>query len=185
MKVFGFISGVLVCLLLTAPGALRAQSNVPAQPPHRPQAPNGQNQVAGVAIGGPVGVLTDQQRASYVKALEAERGHLRELQMQVHAAQQDMLVTSLTETPFDEKVIREKAMAAAKIEAEMAVIRAKAFSKIEPPLTPEQIEKIKAGQPGPVRPLNSLNGQRFQGTQPHREAPANTNGDINGLPPKQ
>lgn len=180
-----FILGFFACTLTSA--SLRAdQTNTPAEPGQRahPLTPTGetakQPPIAGYAIGGPIGVLTDQQRASYEIALRAERGKMLELDAKLRAARQDLLNTSL-DSKFDEAVIRQKAMAAAKIEAELAVLRIKAFSQVQPPLTPEEIQKIKAGKPGPVRRFERPeSGNRF-----HGEAPAESNRDVNGLPPKQ
>ena len=164
---------------------LAQQTNAPEQSGHpdRPESPRGlaagQPSVEGIAIGGSVGVLTQQQLASYESAMNSQREKLAELRIQLQAAHRDLLVTSLDQK-FDENVIRQKALAAARIEAEMTVIRVKVFSQVKPPLTPEQIEKIKAGQPGPMRPLGR---QQFE-RPGRRESPAKTNGDINGLPPK-
>jgi Spy/CpxP family protein refolding chaperone len=172
---------IIFGITLAAPLALTAQeSNAPAhRPPQKGIQSANQQDIAGFALGGPVAVLTDQQRASYVAAMKNERPRLAELQAKALAARQDMLVTSVT-GKFDENVIREKAMAAARIEAEMAVIRAKVFSQVQPPLTPEQVERIKAGRPGQVHPM----GQQFE--RPAQHAPASgTNQDENGLPPKK
>ena len=161
------VSGIFVPLVLTAQ---------PSAPPAIAQGAS----VGGIALGGPVGVLTDPQRASYETALTNERGRMLELQAKLRAARQDFLVTSLDQK-FDENVLRQKAFVAARFEAEMAVIRAKAMSQVQPPLTPEQIEKIKAGQPGPVRPLGRQQIERPVQRQP----PTGTNQDVNGLPPKR
>ena len=48
---------------------------------------------------------------------------------------------------FKEDDLRAKLEAAAKLETELAIIRARALSSIEPPLSDEQIEKLKAPQP--------------------------------------
>lgn len=173
---------IIFSIALAAPFALNAQqANAQARrPPQKGIQSANQQDIAGVAIGGPVGVLTDQQRASYMAAMKNERPRLAELQAKVLAARQDMLVTSVT-GKFDENVIREKALVAARLEAEMAVIRAKVFSQVQPPLSPEQVEKIKAGQPGQMRPL-----QRQQLERPAQRAPSTgTNQDANGLPPKK
>jgi Spy/CpxP family protein refolding chaperone len=135
---------------------------------------------AGFALGGPVGALTEQQRASYQTALNNLRGQMAELQAKLRAARQDFLVASLDQK-FDENVLREKAFAAARVEAELAVLRAKAMSQVQPPLTPEQIQKIKAGQAGPVQPLRR---QQFERAPQHAPA-SGTNQDANGLPPKK
>jgi Spy/CpxP family protein refolding chaperone len=172
---------IIFAIALAAPFALNAQeANAPAQrPPQKGIQSTPPGGIAGFALGGPVGVLTDQQRASYLAAMKSEHARLAELQAKVLAARQDMLVASVS-GKFDETVIREKAMAAARIEAEMAVIRAKVFSQVQPPLTPEQVERIKAGQPGRVHPM----GKQFE--RPAQPAPsAGTNQDANGLPPKK
>ena len=135
----------------------------------------------GYALGGPVGVLTDQQRTSYEAAIARQRGRMMELQSQLRTARQDFVVASVDQK-FDENALRQKAMAAYRIEAEMAVLRAKAMSEVQPPLTPEQIEKIKAGQPGQVRPLRPR--QQLENAAP-RNPSVSTNADPNGLPPKK
>jgi len=170
---------IIFGIALAAPFALNAQeANAPAQRPPQ-KGIQSTPPIAGFALGGPVGVLTDQQRASYLAAMKSEHAKLAQLQAEVLAARQDMLVTSVT-GKFDENVIREKAMAAARLEAEMAVIRAKVFSQVQPPLTPEQVERIKAGKPGQVHPM----GKQFE--HPAQHAPlAGTNLDANGLPPKK
>jgi Spy/CpxP family protein refolding chaperone len=176
--------GIFACTLFSTTSILRAQTNnAPAQDPERPHkllAPTGlaasQPNIAGVAIGGPVGVLTDQQRASYETIMSAMRGRILELDSRLHAARQDLLNTSVG-TKFDEKLVREKALAAARIEAELTVLRIKAYSEVQPPLSPEQIAKVKAGEPGPMR--------RLQRRGLPGESPGTTNQDANGLPPKQ
>jgi len=172
MKFPQFISRLLV-LGIFVPLALAAQ---PGPAPAIAQGPS----IGGIALGGPVGVLTDQQRASYEAALNNERGRMLELQAGLRAARQDFVVTSVDQK-FDENLLRQKALAAARFEAEMAVLRAKAMSQVQPPLTPEQIEKIKTGQPGPVRPLGRQQFERPAQRQPL----AGTNQDVNGLPPKK
>lgn len=99
-------------------------------------------------------VLTEAQRNSYMEAMKANRDKLMELRMQVNSMQREIFEATLT-NKWDENLIREKAMAQARIEAEMTVLNAKAFSEIQPPLTTEQIEKLKAPPaPAPViRPM--------------------------------
>ncbi len=173
---------VFSILMATSLGLRAQQLNAPAprpQPQKTPASLSSQD-LAGIAIGGPVGVLTDQQRVSYVAVIKNEHARLAQLQAELAAARQDVLVTSVT-GKFDENLVRQKALVSARIEAEMAVIRAKAFSQVQPPLTPDQIEKIKAGQPGPMRPLNGQQGQR----QLQHAPTASTNQDATGLPPKK
>jgi Spy/CpxP family protein refolding chaperone len=119
-------------------------------------------------------VLTEEQRASMREAMAADREKIRELEQKIRDSRKELFELGLREK-FDEAAVREKAAAVAKLDAEMAVLRVKAISKIRPPLTAEQIEKIKNftgpetsdRQPGPPRRHHDI---------PH---------DENGLPLKE
>jgi Spy/CpxP family protein refolding chaperone len=89
------------------------------------------------------GILTEEQRASLREAMEGQREKMRELEEKTRTARQGLLTAGLTEK-FDEEAVRQKALNAAKFEAEITVLRARAFSKMRPPLSPEQIEKLKS-----------------------------------------
>src|SRR4051812_24039707 len=75
---------ILPGLLVLSPLTLKAQSNAPG-PLNRvrqQQAP-GVTQGAlgpGIALGGPVGIMTEQQRASYETAFNSERAQINNLQ---------------------------------------------------------------------------------------------------------
>ena len=181
MRATRFIPCLILCILFAASASLKAQqTNAPARPIAHSQGANGGQGVAGFAIGGPVGVLNDQQRASYESIMNGQRGRLAELQSRLRAARQDLVATSVDQK-FDENVIRQKALMVARIDAEMMVLRVRVFSQVQPPLTPEQIEKIKAGEPGAIHPV----GQSQLERAPHRQTPAGTNANDNGLPPKK
>lgn len=177
--VFRVLTPVLLLAMPLGVAAQQAESASPA----RPQRPGGNPQLGaqGFALGGPVGVLTDEQRASYMAAMNRQRARMIELQAQLRVAQENFVAASV-EQKFDENAMREKAMAAYRIDAEIAVLKAKAMSEVQPPLTAEQIEKIKTGQAGPMRPLRPR--QQLQNPSAHAPA-ANTNQDVNGLPPKK
>jgi Spy/CpxP family protein refolding chaperone len=87
-------------------------------------------------------VLTDDQRASIREAMVAEREKIRELEGKIRESRKELFELGLREK-FDEAAVREKANEAAKLDAEMTILRVKAISKIHPALTAEQIEKIK------------------------------------------
>jgi len=172
----------LLALIIVDPFTLKAQTNAsqstrPAGPPGIMRGAGG----AGFGLGGAVNVLTDQQRASFESIVGNERDRMRELQTKFRAAQQDFLAASLTQK-FDENVLRQKALAMSQFEAELTVLRAKALSQVQPPLTVEQIAKIKGGQAGRAQPL-----RRQQLERPAQHAPTGTgtNHDANGLPPKK
>ena len=174
---------IVLGILVAGSSALRAQptdaSGFRAQAQNKPTAPS--QELTGISIGGPVGVLTDQQRESYLALMKSEHGQLAELQSQLAAARHDVVVASVTGR-FDETLVRQKALVAARLEAEMAVIRAKVFSQVQPPLTPEQIEAVIKNRPGPIHPLGR---QQLERPVPHAPAATGTNQDANGLPPKK
>lgn len=119
-------------------------------------------------------ILTDEQRESLRAALEGQREQLRELEGKIREARRDLMKASLT-GKFDEDAVRAQALAAAKLEAELTVLRAKAFAQMKPALSPEQLEQLKA------RPPFGDNPQGRE-SRPGRRAPDNR--DANDLPPK-
>jgi Spy/CpxP family protein refolding chaperone len=87
-------------------------------------------------------VLTEEQRASMREAMAGDREKVRELEQKIRESRKELFELGLREK-FDEAAVREKAAAVAKLDAEMMVLRVKAISKVRPPLTHEQIEKIR------------------------------------------
>lgn len=98
--------------------------------------------------------LTGDQRASLHKAMEAQRDQMRSLEEKLRAARKDVFLSGLAQK-FDEGVLRQQALEAGRLEAELTVLRAKAFSQMKPALSAEQIEKLKnppafeGGEPRP------------------------------------
>jgi Spy/CpxP family protein refolding chaperone len=119
-------------------------------------------------------VLTDDQRASMREAMAADREKIRDLELKIRESRKELFELGLREK-FDEAAVREKATEAAKLEAEMTVLRVKAISKIRPPLTAEQIEKIKSS-PGP-----DMGDGQPEPPRRRRDIPR----DENGLPLKE
>jgi Spy/CpxP family protein refolding chaperone len=108
------------------------------------------------------------------EAMAADREKIRDLEQKIRETRRELFELGLREK-FDETAVREKANAAAKLDTEMTVLRVKAISQIRPPLTAEQIEKIK-NSPGPEM------GER-QGEAPRRRRDIPR--DENGLPLKE
>ena len=108
----------------------------------------------GFQPGGPQGplfpifqrVLTDEQRASLREAMEGQREPMRDLEQKIRAVRKELMQAGLA-GKFDEEAIRQQAMEAGRLEAELTVLRAKAFSKMKPALSSEQIEQIKNPPP--------------------------------------
>ena len=119
------------------------------------------------------GLLTDEQRASLRRAMEAQREKMRGLEEKLRDARKELFEAGLKEK-FDEEAVRQKAMVAAKLDAELAVLRAKAFSQMRPPLSAEQLEKLKnQASLGPVQRQGERQRQRPEVQR-----------DEHGLPPK-
>ncbi len=117
-------------------------------------------------------------------AMEENRDKMRELEEKLRAARKATL-DAVLDKKFDEATVRAKLDAAAKLEAEFTLLRAKAFSKVEPPLSEEQIERIK--NPPPIVQMGRQ-GQRPAGERPFRGQerslpPGDGPGDVNHLPP--
>lgn len=187
-------SRILTCclttgLLLAARPALHAaDTNAPAPPPPGAGAPpqigpppNGANMPPrvrpnpGVMPGSPLSVLSQEQRDSFEKNLNDARGEIMGLNSKLQAARQE-ITDAMFALKVDENQIRQKVMAEAEVEADIAVIRAKAFSGIQPPLTADELDKFKHFQAAPMR----------MGPRPMPpQSPPGTNHAGNGLPPKQ
>jgi Spy/CpxP family protein refolding chaperone len=133
----------------------------------------------GAPSGGPTAVLTAEQQASYQKNMADKRAEMMELSSKRQAAR--MEINQIVLSPkFDENLIRQKIMDEAKIEADLAILQARAFADIQPPLTDEQMEKLKQSQ-APRQPMMMRPTQ----TPPTAPTPPGTNHDASGLPPKQ
>ena len=105
--------------------------------------PNPQpNRGAAGARGGFRGVmLDDKQREVLQEAAQNHRDEMRKLAEQLRDAQRELTKAMLAENP-DEKVIREKAEAVAKIQVEETMIRAKIVAAVAPTLKPDQREQM-------------------------------------------
>lgn len=87
------------------------------------------------------GMLDDQQQKVYREALQKDGEQLRNLDEKLRVAQKELVQATLAEN-FDEKVVREKAEAVAKIQVEITVLRARALATVAPTLTAEQKENL-------------------------------------------
>ncbi len=88
--------------------------------------------------GGPMANLSDEQR----EALRTLSADTRELNTKLTEARKELNAAIYAET-VNEATIREKSAAVAKIEADVAVARAKGFAKIRDKFTTEQIDTFK------------------------------------------
>jgi Spy/CpxP family protein refolding chaperone len=119
-------------------------------------------------------VLTEEQRASMREAMAEDREKIRELEGKIRDVRRELFELGVREK-FDEAAVREKATAAAKLDAEMTVLRVKAISRIRPPLTSEQKEKIRSSSVG------EMGERRTEAPRRRHDIPR----DENGLPLKE
>jgi Spy/CpxP family protein refolding chaperone len=128
---------VTICSLLAvgfmSVSVLNAQD---APPPGggRPDRPGGPRGGAGLG-------LDEKQRELLREAMQKNGEEQRALNEKYQAAQKELVQAAIAEK-YDEKVIREKADALSKIQADMVVLRAKSFSSVAPTLKPEQREML-------------------------------------------
>lgn len=139
---------ITVSVLLHSLPAALAQPN-PKAPNRRPPPAGAERQGGQPQPGVPAGralpvlerVLTEEQRETLHAAMAAQRAPMRSLEAKVRAARQALMRASLNDK-FDEEAVRAKALEVGKLDVELAVLRAKALSQVQPPLSMEQLEKI-------------------------------------------
>ena len=100
------------------------------------QAPGGGFQGRGGGV-----MLDDQQQSVYREALQKESEALKSLDEKLRAAQKE-LVTAVLAEKYEEKVVREKAEAVAKIQVEITLLRSKALATVAPTLKADQKENL-------------------------------------------
>jgi Spy/CpxP family protein refolding chaperone len=148
----------------------------PEQRPERPQAGGVGMRSVGSGFAFVYNVLTEEQRESLRQVSEGQREKIRALEEKLRDARKAIIEVSVGEN-INEDVIRKKFMDAAKIDADLTVLRAKALSQVKPPLSKEQIEKLKNP------PM--LEGGAYRGRLGDREQlkPIEPGRDKNDLPP--
>ena len=95
----------------------------------------------GTTVGG--FTLDDQQRTLLQEANQVSSDDVRKLNEKLLEAQKE-LVKAVVAEKYDEKVVREKVEALAKIQTELTMLRAKAFAAVSPTLKPEQREQLES-----------------------------------------
>ena len=188
MKPKTIVQGLLMSLALaraTEFTLLAQEAGLPMQTtPDRPApAPAGQGFfMAGL---GPVAnVFTDEQRASFRQAMDGQREKMRDTETRLRDARIKLLEAGLA-GKFDEAAVRRQALAVAALEAETSVIRARALSQLQPPLSPEQLEKIKSGLAAAPFRNGPRSADRPEPAAGRRHNNVSTNRDENNLPLKR
>lgn len=122
MKTQSFLTHLVVAASLLLPVAYQAAAQAPR---------------AGMG-----GVLTEEQRTQLRESMQAAQAELAPLNEKLAAAQKEALKAALAKTP-DEKVIREKVEAVAKIQTEIALLRFKSVKGVVGTITDEQKAQIE------------------------------------------
>jgi len=134
------VTGLLGTLIVTA---AESTGDAPAR-----ERPARADRPAGGGAGGPGGagfrgaMLTEQQREVMRESMQTHAADLRKLSEKMRAAEKELMQAIMAEKQ-DEKGIREKAEAVAKIQVEETMLRAKMFAPIVPTLTQEQREQFE------------------------------------------
>lgn len=140
MKTYSSIRHTIA--LLAASLLLVTPSLISAQDANR-QGGQGQGQGRRGGGGGAFANMSEEQRA----AMQEVNQEVREQSRAVNEARTE-LNNAIYAEKMDEAKIREKSAALAKLEADLAVARAKAFAKVRGKFTSEQIEALKSMQGG-------------------------------------
>jgi Spy/CpxP family protein refolding chaperone len=135
MKTRTFLTHILVAVGLLSAAAFQAVA----------QAPGG---------GGPGGILTQEQRTKMRETMQALQADLTPLTNKLATAQKDAVKAALAKDA-DEKIVRAKIEAVAKVQTDIAMLRFKAVKEIASTLTEEQKTQLDA-RPGTA--YNSLFG---------------------------
>jgi Spy/CpxP family protein refolding chaperone len=180
----GILASVLAAILFGWIFAASAQPASPDQPnrPDRPQRPG---------FGDPS--LSEEQRTTIRETMEISRKEAGPLEEKMRTARRE-LQEAIHADKLDEQFIREKAAQLGKIEGDLAVVRAKAFAKIRPSLTPEQLARMKNMSLGFDRPRPQFSdgnsrgprprGEGFDGPQGRPFPPGEDRGPDGTLPPR-
>jgi Spy/CpxP family protein refolding chaperone len=140
--------------------AAESTGNTPAQErPARADRPAGGGGAGGAGFRG--AMLTDQQREVMRESMQTHMADLRRLNEKMRAAEKELMQAIMAEKQ-DEKVIREKAEAVAKIQVEETMLRAKMFAPIVPTLTAEQREQFE-NSPMMLRMMGGMGGMGMGG----------------------
>jgi uncharacterized membrane protein len=133
-------------------------------------------------------VLTPEQRESLRKAAAENRDQVRDLEEKTRDARKAVLDAAVARD-FSEATLRQKLEAAAKLDVELTLLRAKALAKVDPPLSDDQIERIKNPPPMSEAMRDRMQPAPPPGDRPPRDPslpapPPPGPRDENDLPPR-
>ena len=138
---------LIVCSLASVVVAQPARENQERRPPaqNRPQSdgPRGERAFGPTQGGLPFErIFNDEQREQFREAMQSNREKMREMgerQQKLRAEMQD----SMFADKLDEEGIRKRAAEMAEIDAQRQIFMARAFQKVRPSLSPDQLAQMK------------------------------------------
>jgi len=93
--------------------------------------------------GGRAGINLDEQQLQLLReAMQKNQDQLAKLGEQLRAAQKELLLATIGEK-YDEKIVRQKAEAVAKIQTDLTMLSCQALSTVAPTLKPEQRQELE------------------------------------------
>lgn len=195
LPTFTLIAAIVLSIL---PSSAAEPDNAPPRRPDQPPQQPGPFQ-RGMRPGGMAqrggglpfeAVLDADQRMQFREEMEGQRERLRELDEKSMKLRRE-LDDALLDEKLDEKIVREKSAALGELETERSLMRARAFAKIRPSLTKEQLERLQnmradftRGPAGEFRPADQgvrRPSDRFE--PPRGPRPPGEPGGDDVLPP--
>src|SRR5205823_2121290 len=105
--------------------------------------------------------LSDAQQTRVKEILDSHRDEMRALGEKARAAHQ-ALEAATTGPTFDESTVRTKAADVASIDADLAVMRARAYTEVYQILTPDQQKELKQFQADMQQRMQARGARRGQ-----------------------
>ena len=135
---------------------------------HRPfqfqGGPQGGSQGGGPSL---ESVFTQEQRLEFGKEMRSQGGNMMEMNEKSMKLRREIDDVMLAEK-FEEELFRKKSTELAELETERSLMRARAFAKVRPSLTEEQLERIKSMRTEMGRGPQRGPGQGQGGFRPQR-----------------
>jgi len=176
----------LVTAAEPAPEGPRRPGNPPDDGPRGPRPFPGQFQGQGPMMGGGGGVpveavLNQEQRMQFGEETQGQREKMRDLNEKSMRLRRE-LDEALFGEKLDESLVRKKITELSELEAERSLIRARAFAKVRPTLTEEQLERLKNMRADMGR-MNRPGEGGFRQPQPRPFRPPEGRENEDVLPP--
>ena len=142
------ITAVLIASSLASAAVAQPARENQERRPQAPNRPQSEGPGSERSFGPPQGgmpferILNDEQRREFFEAMQSNREKMREMgerQQKLRAEMQEAMFAD----KLDEEGIRKRAAEMAEIDANRQIFQARAFHKVRPSLSPEQLEQFK------------------------------------------